>query len=143
MVEDDDSIVNANNNNIYIQPLDDLQGIDNDSGDLDNVSIHNLPGSQLRAPFDIKVRSEDDFNKYIKRSKKWTWPLFAFYLDVSAQNTWLFYRKSAEYNSRLVDQLTLKRDIVRVYLMRHKQDRALGRPISGRGLSVNKEFPSR
>ena len=70
MVEDDDSIVNANNNNIYIQPLDDLQGIDNDSGDLDNVSIHNLPGSQLRAPFDIKVRSEDDFNKYIKRGKK-------------------------------------------------------------------------
>ena len=28
--------------------------------------------------------------------------------------------------------------MVKVYLMRHEQDRALGRPISGRGLAVNK-----
>jgi hypothetical protein len=62
------------------------------------------------------------------RIKKWLWPLFVYTIDLAVQNAWLLYRKTPSYNENPVDLLVFRRDIVRVYLMRHSNPLSLGRP---------------
>ncbi|GFR74833.1 PiggyBac transposable element-derived protein 3 [Elysia marginata] len=75
------------------------------------------------------------------RTKKWWWPLFAFYVDASVQNAWLLYRHTPAARSQPMDQLAFKRAIVHVFLLRYKQDRAVGRPLTGRGPCISKRVP--
>ncbi|GFS06068.1 PiggyBac transposable element-derived protein 3, partial [Elysia marginata] len=64
------------------------------------------------------------------RMKKWWRPLFAFYVDASVQNALLLYRQTSAARSQPMDQLAFKRAIVHVFLLRYKQDRAVGRPLT-------------
>jgi hypothetical protein len=75
------------------------------------------------------------------RSKKWWWPFFAFYLDASMQNAWLLYRKTEGCARLPLDQLGFRRSVVQVLLMRHKQERQIGRPIQGRARPIERRVP--
>jgi len=73
------------------------------------------------------------------RTKKWWWPLFAYTLDLVIQNGWLLYRKTPSWQQRQLDLLAFRRDVVRVYLMRHAQPARMGRP--GRPQSLSRRVP--
>ena len=73
------------------------------------------------------------------RTKKWWWPLFAYTLDLAIQNGWLLYRKTPSWQHRPLDLLAFRRDVVRVYLMRHAQPARMGRP--GRPQALTQRVP--
>lgn len=62
------------------------------------------------------------------RTKKWWWPLFAYTIDLMVQNAWILYRRTPSYQEKPLDLLGFRRDIVRVYMMRHANPARLGRP---------------
>ena len=73
------------------------------------------------------------------RTKKWWWPLFAYTLDLAIQNGWLLYRKTPSWQHRPLDLLAFRRDVVRVYLMRHAQPAIMRRP--GRPQALTQRVP--
>ena len=52
------------------------------------------------------------------RTKKWCWPLFRFYIDVSINNTFQIYKKR-DLQSReiMLDLLSFRRSIFEIYFL--------------------------
>lgn len=73
------------------------------------------------------------------RSKKWWWPLFAYFVDVSVQQAWHLYRATPTSATDPKDLLSIRRSIARVYLLRASQTSA-GRPRQPT-LKVSKRVP--
>ena len=86
-------------------------------------------------------RSDQNVSLYriAMRTKKWWWPLFAHTVDLAMQNAWLLYRKTPSYHERPLDLLAFRRDVVRVYMMRHAQPPKMGRP--GRPQPLSHRLP--
>lgn len=65
--------------------------------------------------------------RVMMRTKKWWWPLFAYCVDAMMQNAWILYRKTLGYQEQPLDLLAFRREVVRVYMMRHAQPARMGR----------------
>ena len=71
--------------------------------------------NQAMGDVDRMVHNVDKYRSFI-RSKKWWWPLFAFYVDVSIQQAQHLYRATPAAETKPLELLAVRRSIARVYL---------------------------
>lgn len=64
---------------------------------------------------------------------------FAYCVDAMMQNAWILYRKTLGYQEQPLDLLAFRREVVRVYMIRHAQPARMGRP--GRPLPLSHRVP--
>ena len=71
------------------------------------------------------------------RSKKWWWPIFAYCIDLTIQQTWHLYRSTAAGKARPLDLLGIRREIASVLLAGGRGRATMGRPL-GKAKAISK-----
>ena len=90
-------------------------------------------------------RMDQNVNQYRTsiRSKKWYWPIIAYCLDVSVQQTWHLYRATPASQDKPLDLLAVRRSIARTYLTHAPKAKGAGRPShKGRTAALDKRVPT-
>ncbi|XP_070206728.1 uncharacterized protein [Littorina saxatilis] len=75
-------------------------------------------------------RCDQNISKYRTqiRSKKWTWPLVAYCIDLCVQQAWHLYRATPKAADDPMDLLAFRRSIAQAYLARGPRHAHPGRP---------------
>jgi len=120
------------------------------------VRLYNTMGGVDRADKNVSAY------RISMRTKKWWWSLFAYCVDAMMQNAWLLYWQTPSYKSNPLDlvifspcirfihdvlhvnihlnlHLAFRRDVARVYVMKHAQPARMGRP--GRPQPLSRRVP--
>lgn len=136
----DNKVVTLASNTVGVQPMGTAARWSRSEGQRMNISQPNIVRMYNSIMGGVD-RADQNIAAYrvTMRSKKWWWPLIAYCIDAMMQNAWILYRKTPSYQEQPLDLLAFRRDVVRVYIMRHAKPATIGRP--GRPQPLSQRVP--